>query len=81
LNNQTWNFPNKPQPNCLYKTKIENLEQRKMKKILCRDNNKLYVDEIIASDNWTVEEETTSQPAGGKQEEEYDYETDDCVIV
>jgi len=52
-----------------------------MKKILCRDNDKLYVDEIIASDNWTVEEETTSQPAGGKQEEEYDYETDDCVIV
>jgi len=52
-----------------------------MEKILCRDNKRVKTDENKASDNWTVEEETRSQPAGGKQEEEYDYETDDCVIV
>ena len=38
FNNQTWKVPNKPEPNFLYKTRGENVQQKKMKKTLARNN-------------------------------------------
>jgi len=63
FNNQTWKVPNKPEPIFLYKTRGENVQQKKMKKTLACNNKSLYPANIKASDTWTVGEETRSQPA------------------
>ena len=81
FNNQSWKVPNKPEPKNLYKTRDENVQQRKMKKTLANNNKNLYPGDIKASDTWTVGEETRSQPAEVGKEKDCDDEIDDFVIV
>jgi len=81
FNNQTWKVPNKPEPTLLYKTKGENVQQKKMKKTLSHINKSLNPENIKACDTWTVAEEGISQSAQEGKEEECEYEIDDFVIV
>jgi len=76
FNNQTWKVPNKPPPKFLYKTRGENVQQKKMKRTLARNNTILYPGDIEACDTWTVGEETRSQ-----EDKDCDDEIDDFVIV
>ena len=81
FNNQTWKVPKKPEPEFLYKTRAENVQQKKMKKTFARNNQSFYPADVKASDTWTVGEETRSQSAKVGKQKDCDDEIDDSVIV
>jgi len=81
FNNQIFKVPNKPEPTFLYNTKAGNVQPKKMKQTLARNNKNLYPEDIKASDTWTVGEETRSQPAEVEKEKDSSDEIDDFVIV
>jgi len=81
FNNQTWKIPKKPKPEFLYKTRAENSQPKKTKKISSRSNKSFYEENVKAFDIWTVGDETRSQPAEVGKQQDCDDEIDDFVIV
>jgi len=81
FNNQTWKVPKKPKAEFLYKTRAENVEQKKMKKTSARNNKSFYKADVKASETWTVGEETRNQPTTVGKAQDSDDEIDDFVIV